>query len=113
MTSVRAHAQRRARRDRPRRRRPYWPEFYFGFAESAERERLYIEHVLRPHAERVSAEITARLRDDLSFRGEAFVKVGWDLDRQAATYERIDPSDVLATPPFPAETRRLAHPWRP
>lgn len=90
--NVRAHAQRRARRPRPWKRRSIDWLFVQGFAE---RERLYIENVLRPQAQRVSARITAQLRADFTFRGEAYVKVGWDVDREAATYERVPPSSIL------------------
>lgn len=90
--NVRAYAQRRARRPRGR---IDWL-FITGWRE---RERLYIDNVLRPHAERVSAEITLQLRRDLTLRGEAFVKVGWDLDREAATYERVSPSAFRPTLP--------------
>lgn len=86
--NVRAYAQRRARRPRGR---PIDWLFITGWRE---RERLYIDNVLRPHAERASAEITLQLRRDLTLRGEAFVKVGWDLDREAATYERVPPSAI-------------------
>lgn len=67
------------------------PSYYAGYAEA---EHIYIEHVLRPHAEHVTAEMAEHLRHDLTFRGEAYVHVGWDLERDAVTYQRIPPDEI-------------------
>lgn len=68
--------------------------YYSGYAEQ---ERLYVNHVLVPTAQRVSATLTAELRSHLAFRGEAYILVGWDPAREAATYERLDPSSIAAS----------------
>lgn len=89
--NVRTHAKRRTRHRHEARLDLGDGWFLLGYAE---RERLYLEHVLRPLAERINARIAEQLRGDVMFRGESYVKVGYDTSREAATYERIDPLDV-------------------
>lgn len=50
--------------------------FLFGYAEQ---QRVYIDHVLAPHARRV---------------GQSAELVGFDLEKQAHTYERIPPDEI-------------------
>lgn len=60
-------------------------------ADSSRRARqAWIEHVLAPHARLVAEQ----MRDDLTFHGAAYVHVGFDLDTEVVTLDRIPPETI-------------------
>lgn len=45
-------------------------------------------------ATQVSRDLTAQLQRDMAYSGEAYVHVGFDLETQLPTVERVDPSEI-------------------